>query len=483
LVLIFLASFALALSGLAPYPPQVNWFPQVIDHFNQERHPNTWSQRYLTWDRAWDTRGPIFFYTGNEGDITSFYDNSQFILEAAQQFNALVIFAEHRYYGESWPFGTPEKSLTRENIGYLSVEQALADYAVLLTTFKNNVKSPKLPVVAFGGSYGGMLCAWFRMKYPHIVQVAVSASAPIPMGTGGVNFRAKPEYFETVTNDFKKANPACPDLVRQGFNTLATWRTKPGGLKYISQEFSLCKQLTDDRFEHLILWIENSFGNLAMMDYPYPTNFLAPLPAWPIRLSCQIVMQNQNRPLYGLAQAAGLFYNGTGGTLSCFDIETEFIECADQTGCGTGPAGQAWDYQACTEIIYFPNTNNHTDMFPPRQWTLNDLTNHCNQTWGIIPNPDWLATYLGGSDLNGASNIIFSNGNLDPWHGGGFLKSQSDTLISVIIEDGAHHLDLRGSNPLDPQSVKTARNQELMFVKKVLDRYYEQEGIPKYSNY
>lgn len=60
-----------------------------------------------------------------------------------------MIFAEHRYYGESWPFGTPEKSLTRENIGYLSVEQALADYAVLLTTFKNNVKSPKLPGTTF----------------------------------------------------------------------------------------------------------------------------------------------------------------------------------------------------------------------------------------------------------------------------------------------------------------------------------------------
>ena len=42
----------------------------------------------------------------------------------------------------------------------------------------------------------------------------------------------------------------------------------------------------------------------------------------------------------------GLFYNGTNGTLSCFNIAEEFIECADPTGCGTGPAAAAWDYQA-----------------------------------------------------------------------------------------------------------------------------------------
>ena len=46
-------------------------------------------------DQYWDEKGPIFFYTGNEGPITGFWENSGFVFEAAQKFNALVIFGEH----------------------------------------------------------------------------------------------------------------------------------------------------------------------------------------------------------------------------------------------------------------------------------------------------------------------------------------------------------------------------------------------------
>eukprot|EP01089_Gocevia_fonbrunei_P015996 TRINITY_DN4851_c0_g1_i1.p1 TRINITY_DN4851_c0_g1~~TRINITY_DN4851_c0_g1_i1.p1 ORF type:complete len:488 (-),score=104.73 TRINITY_DN4851_c0_g1_i1:6-1469(-) len=465
--LLLLLLVGLVASQTAP-TYSTHWFDQRVDHFNNQ-NAQTWKQRYLISDLNWAKpqqgalTGPIFFYTGNEGDILEFYNNTGFIFESAPIYGALVVFAEHRYYGESWPFGTAEESFKPQNIGYLSVEQALADYANLLTSLKIQLNAKDVPVISFGGSYGGMLTAWLRIKYPNVVAGAIAASAPILFFSEGPDFQSPPPtFFETVTNDFNQVNPACPVIVRQAFSEILSLAEQgPSGLQTLTETFNVCPPLrSKEDVDLLILWITNAFGTMAMVDYPYPASFLGSLPAWPIKVACDLLIKNAYKPMSALAAANALLYNAT-QNLQCFNVSEEFVFCADQTGCGTGPAGISWDYQACSEIIYCPTTNNVTDMFPPRKWDLADLTDYCQKTFGIKPRPDWLSIYTGGANIRAASNIVFSNGMLDPWHGGGFLESVSPTLTAVRIELGAHHLDLRFSNPADPISVITARKIEL----------------------
>ncbi|GMF11284.1 unnamed protein product [Phytophthora lilii] len=148
------------------------FFTQTLDHFDVGAP--TYQQRYFVCDGHFRPGGVMFFYVGNEADVELYLNHTGLMWENAAEFGAMLVFAEHRYFGKSVPFG---KDVTKHT-QYLSTEQALADYAVLITYLKEELKRD-IPVIGFGGSYGGMLGSWFRMKYPHIIDGVIAASAPI----------------------------------------------------------------------------------------------------------------------------------------------------------------------------------------------------------------------------------------------------------------------------------------------------------------
>ncbi|KAI6670099.1 hypothetical protein NL676_004984 [Syzygium grande] len=104
-----------------------------------------------------------------------------FPTDITAQFRALVVYVEHRFYGESILYGlTLEKALSDLNTrGYFSSAQALADYAEILVYLKQKLNAKHSPIIVIGGSYGGMLASWFRLKYPHVALTALASSAPI----------------------------------------------------------------------------------------------------------------------------------------------------------------------------------------------------------------------------------------------------------------------------------------------------------------
>ena len=94
-----------------------------------------------------------------------------------------------------------------------------------------------------------------------------------------------------------------------------------------------------------------------------------------------------------------------------------------------------------------------TSMFPPSDWVPVDNSLACNATYGLMPQYGWALTNYGGMvprrDFYKASNIIFSNGVLDPWHAGGIIADVSPRTKSLYIANSAHHLDLRLPNDCD----------------------------------
>ena len=51
------------------------------------------------------------------------------------------------------------------------------------------------------------------------------------------------------------------------------------------------------------------------------------------------------------------------------------------------------------------------------------------------------------------------------------MQSISDSLVAVVISDGAHHLDLRAANPADPPDVIAARDLEMKHISQWIKDY------------
>eukprot|EP01060_Flectonema_neradi_P004167 TRINITY_DN12734_c0_g1_i1.p1 TRINITY_DN12734_c0_g1~~TRINITY_DN12734_c0_g1_i1.p1 ORF type:complete len:516 (+),score=118.00 TRINITY_DN12734_c0_g1_i1:64-1548(+) len=466
----------------------LEWVDQTLDHFAYtSEYYKTFKQRvFVCGEENWTPGDPIFFYCGNEADVTLYVKHTGLMWENKDAFKALLVFAEHRYYGETLPFGN--ESFSNQNIRYLNHEQALGDYASVIREFKKSRKAEASKVVAFGGSYGGMLAGWLRMKYPTSIVGAIAASAPLVAFTGmGLPSYDIPNktfgnsFWEIVTRDATPAagaRPNCDSAIRSAFSTLLEMGKSDQGRVTLSKIFKTCSVLKDEKDVHSLAMIQLfAFDNMAMGNFPYPSDYLTgqtgnvgvDMPAFPMRESCkEMVTENGTAPttpeglLKALDQAAGIFNNVT-KKVTCLNTSID----VEQDGI--------WDFQWCTEMqpqeTYFSRTGT-TDMFWEYDFNMTFVNNHCKEKWGVTPRTKWLVTEYGTVDQIGQfSNIVFSNGFYDPWSSGGvYFNSTENGILSLTIAEGAHHLDLMFSNPKDPQCVKDVRNAELGEIRKWLSQ-------------
>jgi lysosomal Pro-X carboxypeptidase len=134
----------------------------------------------------------------------------------------------------------------------LTIENTLIDYVELIKHVKTKFNAENSAVIAFGGSYGGMLAAWMRMKYPHVIQGALAASAPILSFKG--NTEAEYNFNNIITKDFAETYPdeRCSKGIKKGFEILENLKTREMEWATVTFFLNTCESMNSTQsFENL----------------------------------------------------------------------------------------------------------------------------------------------------------------------------------------------------------------------------------------
>ena len=170
---------------------------------------------------------------------------------------------------------------------------------------------------------------------------------------------------------------------------------------------------------------------------------------------------------------------------TCFDIRTQIPAggtTLDDTD-GEYNDGASWDFQTCTDLVFVLGFSERS-MFPTKSVSHDDgssmydhLTRHCRERFGVTPRPFQLVEQWRFDDLSKQSYILFTNGLQDLWSGGSFLHNVSDTVISINLENGAHHSDLTHVGPTehDTPDVRAGFKQIRRTLAQWLDELKEQQ--------
>ncbi|KAL3828521.1 hypothetical protein ACJIZ3_017323 [Penstemon smallii] len=454
------ASAAVSAKHLKTY-----FYEQTLDHFNYgPQSYATFKQRYVVNSQHWggsNSNSPIFAFFGAEEPLDDDFDFIGFLSDNAPSFKALQVYIEHRYYGESIPYGSIDEAMKNETIrGHFNSAQAMADYAKVLLHVKEKFSAHNSPIIVIGGSYGGMLASWFRLKYPHIALGALASSAPILYFDNITT--PHNGYYSIVSKVFKGTSENCYKTIQKSWSEIDKVASKTNGLAFLSRKFKTCSHLNNS-FE-LQDYLDSIYTEAAQYNLQ---------PNDSVKMVCDGIDGTKGNDVLGRIFRGVISYKGK---YDCYD--TNEYNYPSQTTVG-------WHWQTCSEMVMPIGVEKNGTMFPTSPFNLHHFTNQCMGLYGVPPRPHWITTYYGGHDIKlvlrrFGSNIIFSNGLKDPYSGGGVLKDISGSVLAVTTVNGSHCMDILYATKTDPEWLVMQRKEEIRIIKGWITKYhYDLKALKK----
>lgn len=207
---------------------------------------------------------PVFFILGNEGDATEKKLIKFFKAYGAPE-NVIFVQAEHRGYGQSVT-DNPDQSLP----GYLTIDQALADYHRFVTAYKSRYTGPWMGA---GYSYGGGLVVNFAHSYPNDMKVILASSAVIdwpffmPQYDRQVRKNMGERLYKRMARHVRNLNPEKPFdqtwLEREFLTNMGIGISQYAQYQFLVPVFKVLSYLPTRSFISVLRWADRHVSKEA----------------------------------------------------------------------------------------------------------------------------------------------------------------------------------------------------------------------------
>ncbi|RDX41422.1 peptidase S28 [Lentinus brumalis] len=431
----------------APCPTKSRYLDQVIDHsLHYSNH--IFKHQYRINTTFFKEGGPVLLYQSPESTTMACPDEL-ILTEWAQELGGMTAVLEHRYFGQSLPFGN--NSFTAKNLRYFTLENVMADAVSFVNFVKTNVTgAAHSKVIVVGGSYGGFLSAPFRQNHPDTFFGAWSVAGLFrawgdadEVGADGYN------WFDYVENIYARRSFDTFTAMKAAFAQVSSW-LDTGNSDMLQKSLSLCaapSNASADR-DAFIIWYTSAYSQLAQRNHLPSSFYNVSGPTLDTVIHDTLAASS---PVAALNETLWHAY-GMVAQNGCLDYT---VSIADSIGLETVNPASIFGQGLTSGTINA--SRNCAQVFNTSQTTGAEVRSRFK---------------LSREDIANSTRILFSEGEYDPvtavavpqtWLGDGVGIDMQKSVV-VMINGIGHGQDVRPTE-LDPPSVVEARNVELNIIK------------------
>lgn len=460
-------------------------------------------------DTFYSPGGPIFLHDAGEAGVSD-AGAAQALndprmkfapIELAKRYHGIAIIWEHRFFGGSMPVPVSNQSGIavdgEKAYKYLTNEQALED----VVYFARNLNLPgygeadavmmradQSPWIWIGGSYPGVRAAMIRVRSPDVFFASWASSAPVQTQLDN-SIYFNPVYQSMPTNcsaDVHAAVTYGDSVLTNGTEEevklvkKAIWLTNSANPRNVSFAKTPDELSYWNLSQILAYPFQGSFFNFQMFGYERSLGaFCEQLETWNPANSTSFTMTSNvsvlnTNDLSRTPTSTGLAVsskpNGSRHAFYAYLYAIIQKSLSDFDAFPRSPRIRAdtasWNWQLCTQFAQF-----QVSQYPSERNLISrfyNITNHlewyCHGMFPYAPERPKVEEILkyGGWRMR-PSNVMFTNGGLDPWRGLGVhskgaerkstmkvpkcnVPPDGDDVFGAVWEGELHAKDLRTRN-------------------------------------